>query len=63
MLDRSRGGRLAFRFWKLLAPVISGEVVSDLTRRSRLVAARARLLGGSRELFWNMLSAPRLVVL
>lgn len=51
MPDRSRGGRLAFKFWKLLAPLMSGEVVSDLTRRSRLVAARARLLGGSRELF------------
>jgi hypothetical protein len=63
MPERSRGGRLPLRFWKLLVPLIRGDAVSDLTLRSRLVAARARLLGGSRVLFCSMLSAPKLPVL
>lgn len=63
MPDRSRGGRLPLRVWNPVAPLMSGEAVSDLTRRcSRVEAARARLVGGSRVPF-NMLSVPRLPVL
>lgn len=64
MLDRSKGGRLLLRFWKLGALLISGEAVSDLTRRgSRVLEARARLAGGSRVLFCIIVSVAKLPVL